>query len=404
MNMRIYPSAARGQVRAPASKSMAHRLLICAGLSEGVSRIHGVAPSQDILATLDCLQALGVRCALDGDTVTVHGIGAAFGSGGDLLCRESGSTLRFLLPLCLLQGTPRTLRGTEKLISRPLSVYETLCAEQGLSFLREAAAVTVCGPLHAGSFTIPGDISSQFVSGLLFALPLLHGDSTLTLLPPVESLSYIRMTISALRSFGIAVEEESETVYRISGNQHYLPQDAAVEGDCSNAAFLEALNLSADDVQVDTHCEGTLQGDAVYRKWIPTLRSGYAQVDLTDCPDLGPVLFAVAAACHGARFTGTRRLRIKESDRVAAMTQELQKFGISSRVEENAVEILPGKLQPPTEVLHGHNDHRIVMALAVLCTLTGGTVDDAQAVQKSYPDFWTQLQGLQVEVEAYGMD
>lgn len=142
----------------------------------------------------------------------------------------------------------------------------------------------------------------------------------------------------------------------------------------------------------------------MYKAHIDTLIKGYADIDLTNCPDLGPILFSVAAASHGARFTGTRRLRLKESDRVAAMVQELEKFGIRSKVEENEVTIIPGTLCKPTQMLHGHNDHRIVMSMAVLCTITGGLIDDAQAVRKSYPDFWEQIQKCNVRAEEYGMD
>lgn len=332
MIMQVLPSVANGIIRAPSSKSMAHRLLICGGLAEGVSTIDGIDSSEDILATLDCLRALGADCVYDGKTAQVRGVGGHPAAGKTLVCRESGSTLRFMIPICLLSDAEHTLKGTEKLLSRPLSVYESIFAKHQIRHHKEKEQFSLCGSLQAGEYSIPGDISSQFITGLLFALPLLPKSSRISLLPPVESRSYINMTIQALQAYGVSVCWQDENTLLIPGGQAYTARQIEVEGDCSNAAFLEALNITGGCVQVDDHAQGTLQGDKVYREHISSLRQGYARIDLADCPDLGPILFAVAAACHGARFTSTARLRLKESDRVAAMAQELSAFGVEAEV------------------------------------------------------------------------
>ena len=398
----IHPSKACGTAAAPPSKSMAHRLLICAGLCRGESIVHGAADSEDVLATIDCLRALGATVTKSGRTVNVRGIG----DGTDdvvLPCRECGSTLRFFVPLALLRDTPVTLTGSRTLLSRPLSVYEDICREQGLFFEKNEQSLTVCGKLRAGTFTVPGNISSQFISGLLFALPLLEGDSVIDIQPPVESEPYIRMTLQALQVFGVSAAMQGNRI-TITGAQTYQPRDVVVEGDFSNAAFLDALNFLGGEVRLSGLCEDSLQGDKIYRRYFELLDGGRPTLDLADCPDLGPVCMALAAAKHGARFTGTRRLRAKESDRCAAMAQELQKLGVHCDVGEDEMTVFSAPLHAPSAVLCGHNDHRIVMALSLLLTLTGGAVEGAQAVRKSFPDFFSVLQSLNIEVDFDGMD
>lgn len=398
----IRPSTARGTVQAPPSKSMAHRLLLCAGLSQRESIIRGVADSEDVLATIDCLRALGAAVEKDGDTVRVRGIRGAV-ENAVLPCRECGSTLRFFVPVALLGDTPVTLTGSRTLLSRPLSVYENICREQGLSFDLCPDSLTVCGNLRAGEFTVPGNISSQFISGLLFALPLLEGDSVIDILPPVESEPYIRMTLQALETFGVSAQMQGNRI-TVKGGQSYDPCDVQVEGDWSNAAFLEAFNVFDGSVQVTGLREDSLQGDKAFRRFFNLLSAGTPTIDLSDCPDLGPVCMAVAAAKHGARFTGTRRLRIKESDRCACMAAELAQFGIQCNVGADEMTVFASPLQIPSEKLDGHNDHRIVMALSILLTLTGGSIAGTEAVCKSYPDYFSVLQSLGIEVDFDGMD
>ena len=394
----IQPGTARGTVAAPPSKSMAHRLLICAALAEGESTVRGVDRSEDILATADCLEALGASLRWAGDAVQVRGFDPRKSGDAILRCRESGSTLRFMIPLCLLSGSAMRLEGSEKLLSRPLSVYEDLGREQGFLLSRENGGLQVCGCLRPGDYAVPGNISSQFITGLLFALPLLSGDSTIRLIPPVESLSYLSLTLQALRDAGIPVSWTDEYTLAVPGNTAFRSRDTVVEGDYSNAAFFEALNCAGGSVAVTGLREDSLQGDRVYREYFPQLQAGCPELDLTDCPDLAPVLFAAAALCHGAVFTGTRRLRFKESDRGAVMAEEMARFGISLEMEENRITVPAGSIHTPSEPLESHNDHRIAMALSLLCTRTGGEIRGAEAVRKSFPDYWERLRSLGISV------
>ena len=395
----IHPGSAAGIVAAPPSKSMAHRLLICAGHSGGVSHIYGVDLNEDILATMDCLRALGASCTASGDTVTVRGADPRQARPENALCcRDSGSTLRFFIPLALMCNEDVTFTGTEKLLSRPLGVYAQLCAEQGFAFAQSKAQLQVRGRLEAGRFSLPGDVSSQFITGLLFALPLARGDSVISIIPPVESRSYVNLTLQALHAFGIRADWQDDTTLVIPGNQQYQPRDMVVEGDYSGAAFFAALNTLGSDITVTGLLPDSLQGDKIYEKHLKSLAQGRPEIDLSDCPDLGPVLFAVAAAKHGAVFTGTRRLKIKESDRATAMAQELAPFGTEVTVEENRVVVNAKAFHAPNTLLCGHNDHRIIMSLAVLLTLTGGKIQGAQAVRKSFPDFFEKLRALGIEV------
>ena len=403
MRVTIEKGRAEGSVFAPTSKSMAHRLLICAGLSEGRSVIHGVSECEDVLATIDCLRAFGIECVRDGDTVTVIG-------GKDLVkqaprdklcCRESGSTLRFLLPVALLSGGDATLCGAQGLMQRPMSVYEEICAERGLKYEKNDGNITVRGPITAGEYKVVGNISSQFISGLIFALTLADGDSVISITQPIESRSYINLTISALKEFGIEVIWRDDRTLHIKGNQKYLAHEATVEGDYSNAAFLDALNVLGGSVDVLGLKEDSIQGDKVYRSLYRMLCKGTPTIHIGDCPDLGPVLFALAAVRNGAVFSGTRRLKIKESDRSGAMAEELKKFGTSVTVYDDSVVVYPADFHAPASPLCGHNDHRIVMALSVLCTLFGGEIEGASAVSKSYPTFFDDLGKLGIKVRLY---
>lgn len=402
MRIKIDKSTANGTITAPPSKSMAHRLLICSGLCAGTSVVRGIAPSQDVLATLDCLKALGASYSMDGDTVTISGADLTKLSGGaELFCRESGSTLRFFIPMCLMTGAECVLHGSETLLKRPMTVYEDICREQGLEFLNNGSAISVKGPLRSGNYKVKGNISSQFISGLLFVLPLLGGDSTLSITPPIESCSYINLTIQALDRFGIKITWKDERTLYIKGGQRYAPCGVIVEGDYSNAAFFAALSHIGGNVKIEGLSEDSLQGDRVYCELFDMINRGTPTIHISDCPDLGPILFALSACKNGGVFTGTARLRIKESDRAAAMAAELKKFGVSVRVNEDSVVVYPADFHAPTEALCGHNDHRIVMSLCVMLTLTGGELEGAEAVSKSMPDFFEGLKQLGIKVTEY---
>lgn len=399
MKVTIKKGLAKGRVDAPASKSMAHRLLICASLAKGKSKVSSLAFSEDILATIDCMKIMGTRFAVDGDAAVIDGVGGEILTSSDYCCRESGSTLRFIIPILMLSGKKQTLTGYGRLMKRPMSVYEKVAKNNDITYETKDDIITLDGKIKNGTYQVAGDISSQFISGLLFALPLADGDSVIDILPPVESRSYIDLTLSAMRSFGIDIDWHDETTIHIKGNQQYQAHDMRVEGDYSNAAFLEFFNYFGGDVKVDNLNENTLQGDAVYLPYFASLNEEYETLDVSNCPDLAPILMTFAAAKHGCKLTGTRRLKIKESDRGVVMATELKKFGSVIDVEEDEIIVHPHcPLHTPTESLCGHNDHRVVMSMACLSSIYGGVVDEAQAVAKSFPDFFEYMKNLGFEV------
>ncbi len=400
MTVEFFPSLASGTVKAPPSKSMAHRALIASALAEGRTVVDNLAPSEDLLATVDCLRALGAKVVLSEKAAVVVGMDPGHvPSCAVLPCRASGSTLRFLIPLVLTTGKEITFTGSPVLFSRPLSVYEDICRAQGLRFAREHDRLTVQGRLKAGKYLVPGDVSSQFISGLSFALPLLDGDSEIEIIAPVESRPYIDMTFQTLRDFGVRVTPQDNRLF-VPGRQRYIsPGRVLMEGDWSNAAFLDAFNLLGGAVEITGLRDDTIQGDRVYPAYFEALRSDAPVLDLADHPDLGPICFALAAALHGAAFCGVRRLRLKESDRIDAMAEELAKLGVTLSASEDSVTVHASDIHAPALPLCGHNDHRIVMALSVLAARTGGTISCAQAVNKSFPGFFDTLSQLGVSFE-----
>ncbi len=397
MIVNIKKSKAGGVVTAPPSKSMAHRALICGALSGG-SEIKNLEYSNDISATLECLSALGANAQKKGDKIVIGGFNPFKIDEAILDCRESGSTLRFMIPLCMLSGARIKLTGSERLFARNLEIYEKIAKDNGILFELGKSSLIVCGKLKAGDYKIQGNISSQFISGLLFALPLLDGDSTIEILGDYESEPYVDLTIKSLSDFGVNVKKDGR-IYKICGGQKYLEKDVTVEGDYSNAAFLDGFNLLGGSVTVNGLDDTSLQGDKIYKQMYEDLKQGKKHFDLSNCPDLAPVMFALASIYNGAHFIGTKRLKIKESDRAIAMKTELLKFGINMDVGENEATVFEGGLNTPSEILCGHNDHRIVMALSLLCSITGGRISDAESVSKSYPDYFKKIKSLGIVVE-----
>ncbi len=395
MKARIKPSLPHGCVAAPPSKSYAHRMMLCAALAEGDSILHGILESEDMLATLDCLRTLGADCRLVEDTLYVKGVGGR-PSGGCFPCRESGSTLRFLIPTALLSGDPLLFQGSSRLLERGVGVYEEALGSIGVSFSRTEGGLVLGGKLRSGEYTLRGDVSSQFISGMLFALPLLGGDSRIFVREPFESRPYVDITLSVLKSFGIEICCPDGNIFEIAGGRRYVGGERWVEGDWSNGAALLALG---EKVSVERLDPKSLQGDRVAVSYLAALDREGATLELSSCPDLAPILFAVAAAKQGGRFTGTARLRLKESDRAAVMAQELSKFGIRMTVYDNEVVVEKGKLRAPAVPTDSHGDHRIVMAMAYLGTRVGCEIEGAEAISKSYPDFFGTLEALSVEVE-----
>lgn len=399
MRVKFKPCRLNGNIDAPPSKSMAHRYLIGAALSKQNCKISGIDYSEDILASIDCLKALGAEITIDNDVVSINSTRFMKNIRKPILdCRESGSTLRFFIPLALCLEEDVVLKGSTRLLERPLDIYEQLCSKNKFKFEKSTNSINLCGRLKSGMYEIRGDISSQFITGLIFALIYLGEESSIQIVPPFESRSYVNLTISALKSFGVDIEFVNEycIVIRKSVMHSFTGK---IEGDYSNAAFLDAFNYIGSDIKVHNLNSESLQGDKVYADYFEKIEAGTPTLDISDCPDLGPVLIALAALKNGATFTGTDRLKVKESDRGKAMHEELQKLGGGLVFGDNSIVVPKKEIENKGIVLSGHNDHRIVMAMSLILSKLGGTIEGAEAVRKSYPKFFDEIKQLGAEVE-----
>ena len=399
MKVKILPSKTSGEVSAPPSKSFAHRYLIGSVLSRGKCVIKNIADSDDISATLSCIEQLGGSVTKDGNTVTVIPTNEKQIENAVFDCKESGSTLRFFIPVVLATGAKNcTFLGSERLLARGIKEYEKLFENSDVTIKSDEKSIEVNGTLSAGNYEISGEVSSQYTTGMLFALSVLSGKSTLKITGNAESRAYVDMTIKVLKDFGADITENEKNFFEINGKGRLSPGEFTVEGDWSNAAFLIALSRLLGTISVSGLNENSVQGDRFSSVAFDALDGENAEIDLKDCPDLAPILFAYAAYKNGGRFINTRRLRVKESDRANVMAEELKKFGANVKVYENSVEIEKTQLKPPIVPLCGHNDHRIVMALSVLAAVFGAEIAGAEAVNKSYPDFFRVIKKAGVNI------
>lgn len=399
MKVNILPSKTSGEVSAPPSKSFAHRYLIGSVLSRGKCVIKNIADSDDISATLSCIEQLGGSVTKDGNTVTVIPTAKSQIENAVFDCKESGSTLRFFIPVVLATGAKNcTFSGSERLLARGIKEYEKLFENSDVKIKSDEKSIEVNGTLSAGNYEISGEVSSQYTTGMLFALSSTPGKSTLKITGNAESRAYVDMTIKVLKDFGADIKETEKNFFEINGKGRLSPGEFTVEGDWSNAAFLIALSRLVGTISVSGLNENSVQGDRFCTAAFDVLDGENAEIDLKDCPDLAPILFSYAAYKNGGKFTNTRRLRVKESDRANVMAEELKKFGANVKVYENSVEIKKTQLKPPIVPLYGHNDHRIVMALSVLAAVFGAEIDGAEAVNKSYPDFFRDIKKAGVNV------
>ena len=406
MNVTIRPQKLCGTITPPPSKSQAHRLIIAAALADGESVLSNVAFSQDILATLSCMEQLGARWEkIDGSTIRVQGLAA----GAPVLqkdgmphfdCGESGSTLRFLIPIALAVAGGGVFSGRGRLMERPQKPYFDLFEEKGISWEQKDGTLTVRGTLESGTFLLPGNVSSQFFTGLLYALPLLDGASRITATTALESESYIAMTMDALKGCGVAVDvlEGKQGSFFVPGAQRYAPTQRRVEADWSQAGFWYAAMALGNLVDVTGMSENARQGDQVVADaFVKLCRSGDVELDVADCPDLVPPLAAMAAVRKGTTsIVHAARLRIKESDRLSAVTAVMNALG--AHIEE----LHDGLVICGLETLCGGvsvdacNDHRIAMMAAVAATRCKEpvTIEGAECVRKSYPNFWEDYEML----------
>ena len=383
MDIRIIPQKLRGAVTPPASKSMAHRAVLAMALAGGTGTLSNLSDSQDIQATKRCVAALKAP--------------RPEGELPFLDCGESGSTLRFLIPIALAVAGGGMFTGHGRLMERPQQPYFDIFDEKGIFYGQTDGVLTVRGTLTPGVYRLPGNVSSQFVTGLLYALPLLPGDSTIEITTPLESGGYVDMTLDMLEKFGISVQNKNYAVFHISGNQVYQGRDITVEGDWSQAGFWYSANYLDNQVAIQGLNADSTQGDRVVASLYWKLaKPGDTDIDVSGCPDLLPPLAVMAAVRSGTtRFVNAARLRIKESDRLATTAALLNALGGHAEEGPDSLTVR-GVPAFSGGTVDGANDHRIVMAAAIGATRSSApvTILGAEAVRKSYPSFWEDYKQL----------
>lgn len=421
--LRINPRTLKGSVSIPPSKSLGHRGIISASLSSGISRITNVQYSKDIIATIDIMKKLGAKIEVNKDELRIDGsnIFAEADKQLKFQCNESGSTLRFLIPIALVKKGEYTFEGKGKLVSRPLTSYYEIFEEKGVEYSTHEGGLPlqIKGSLTSGVFKLRGDISSQFITGLLFALPLLSGDSEVIITTKVESKGYIDLTLDVLKAFGIHICNEDYKRFKIKGNQKYIGKEYRIEGDYSQGAFYLVAGAIGCDIKCMDLKKDSLQGDKAiidilkrmgckfqetddFIKALPSKLKGI-DIDVAQCPDLVPILGVAASLAEGTtRILNGKRVRIKESDRLFTTATELNKLGARITELEDGLVIEGVKGFKGGEV-EAHNDHRIVMALAMAATRAEGEVliNNPMAIEKSYPNFFEDYKDLGGDVSEF---
>lgn len=401
MDIKIIPGKLNGTVSIPSSKSMTHRVLIGAALAKGKSVISNVTFSKDIYATIDALKASGADITAVGNTVTVNGLCGRCPQNAEIDCCESGSTLRFMIPVTAALGINSVYKGQGRLPERPITPYLRELPQKGITFDYEnTMPFTVSGKLLSGKYSLEGNISSQFITGLLFALPLLEGDSEIILTSPLESKPYADMTIESLKLFGIDIKETQKGYY-IKGSQQYHSSDVSVEGDYSQAAFFYVANALGSNVKIENLKKESTQGDKKIVEITENLcynennvPMGFS-VNASDIPDLVPILAVLGTyCCDTSRISGAERLKIKESNRLTATAAAINALGGDVTPVNDGLIINNARLCGGS--IDSCGDHRIAMCAAIAATICQEPViiKNADSVEKSYPDFFRDYQNL----------
>ena len=414
-----------GDLVARPSKSFAHRYLIASALSDDESIISNVDFSNDIVATLNCIHSFGKKHFREFEKHEVRFSNeCAKNFDPTFDCKESGTTLRLFMPIAMQKYEKTNFIGSDRLIERGVDIYEKIF--KYVTFYKDKYNIQTKGTINAGHFELPGNISSQYISGLLYALPLLKDDSEIIITTEIESANYILMTLEVLKNYGIQIEtnlncmgdtsrrgeclqsphmgeclqsprkgELCEPVYfKINGIQKYSAHNFSIEGDYSNAAFIDAFNYFGNEINITGLNPNSLQSDIIYKKYFDMLSKDFSEIDISNCIDLGPVLITFAALKNGARFTGTGRLKIKESDRGNVIAEELKKCGADISVLDNEIIVNKKELLSSTTPFNSHNDHRIAMSLSLLSTQFDIEINGAECVSKSYPGYFDDLKML----------
>lgn len=413
MNAIIKPGKLSGDVIIPPSKSLSHRAIIAASLAKGKSIISNVLYSKDIKATIGAMRACGANITEYKDHLEI--IGSDVKRVDDVIdANESGSTIRFMIPIALAVNEPITFTGKNHLCKRPLDTFFEIFDNQGIEYSRgeDYLPLKVNGGLKPGQFNIRGDISSQFITGLLYALPLLNGDSVINITTNLESKGYVDLTLDMLKKFGIVIENVDYKSFIIKGNQSYKPADYTIEGDFSQSAFFLVADTLGADITLHAMNKDSHQGDKKIiqdvldlggkitfeddkLKAYPVQTKGCV-IDFAQSPDLGPALTVLASLSSGVtEFINAARLRIKECDRITCMKDELAKLG--AKIEENPDGmIITGVDKLTGGVIDSHNDHRVAMAIAMASLKSTGDIKiiNAECVSKSYPNFWEVFESI----------
>ncbi|WP_315114417.1 3-phosphoshikimate 1-carboxyvinyltransferase [Clostridium intestinale] len=418
-SVKITPGKLNGEVKIPPSKSMAHRAVICASLSKGKSKITNIEYSDDIIATINAMRALGSEIEIFDDHLEIDGSRVFSKNAGEIDCNESGSTLRFMVPLAIAKEAEMRFIGKGNLGKRPLTTYYEIFDRQGIeySYKEGELDLKVKGSIKGEEFKIRGDISSQFISGLLFTLPLIKEDSKIIITTNLESKGYIDLTLSMLNYYGISVVNNDYKEFIIKGNQKYTPKDYKVEGDFSQSAFFLVADALGSDVLVKDLNMDSLQGDKEVieivermgckilskEEGIKVKAKGLTPtiIDAAQCPDIIPVLTVLASLTTGiTKVINAERLRIKECDRLKAITRELNKLGASVTELENSL-LIEGVESLTGGIVSSWDDHRIAMSLAIAATCAKDEViiENPSCVKKSYPSFWRDYKLLGGKVD-----
>lgn len=410
--VKCLPFTPSGSVTAPPSKSDVHRAIICAALSKGVSTISPVALSNDIRATIGCIEALGAKTHIENDVLTVDGTELFSNKTATLDCGESGSTLRFFIPVAAVGEVNATFIGSGRLPQRPIGIFTDLLPNFGVNCQTEGGLpLKISGKLQSGIYKIPGNVSSQFITGLLFALPLLENDSDIVLTSPIESVGYINMTIYTMSKFGVEIET-TDFGWHIKGNQSYKPCSYTTDGDWSQAAFFMVSGAINGSITVNGVNRDSAQGDRKIADLISQFGAEVLQtdtsvtvnsrkmhaitIDASQIPDLVPVLAVCATFADGTtKIINAQRLRIKESDRLKTTASLINNLGGNVKELSDGLEIT-GVNKLSGGSADGCNDHRIVMSAAVCAAGLDGEIEcsDALSINKSYPEFFNDYNSI----------